>query len=143
MSVEPTDRLCITCGAPLFRKRNKDHSLEKTEHWNRRRFCNHSCAARGRSRSPIQVQTGVAQYDSIDWDPIVFDSPPTDRCWAGFVAGCRCVLPRGDHVTHRDSTGREFLRAERRDTPSIERNTGTNQLLDIVNLRNTWRSRVG
>lgn len=100
-------RACEHCELPLVRKQHADGRYEHSFKFKARRFCDPVCAIRGRATGPR------GHGEQIRWEPIIADPPTEDRCWAGFVAGCRCVLARGGHITHRDAEGREFVGIQR------------------------------
>lgn len=126
------NRHCETCGALLIRKIESRGMPERLEYWKRRRYCDRSCGSKGTGRR-------VPKGEGIEWAPILVTEPPTeDRCWAGFLAGRRCTLPRNAHVTHLDASGREFVKIERKPAVPFDRNTGATAIVQ-VSFRNERR----
>ncbi len=117
---EKLDTHCGHCGALLVRKICPDGFLERSGSWLKRQFCNSGCRNAGRPKREPH-----ASVDAIQWAPIVATPSADDQCWAGFVAGRRCVLERGGHVTHRDADGKEFVGIQRRPMPLVERSAKT------------------
>lgn len=148
------DRRCLTCRAPIVRHTYKSGNIEPAKCFRERLYCSRVCRSRdhdGREKPQTVSEREerirlrslgklVEKAEQIRWDPIVYDLPSSDRCWAGFVVGRQCVLRRGDHATHRDAQGREFVRVERQPAVKVERNTGVDTL--ETNFRREWRSKI-
>lgn len=121
------ERHCVRCNK-ILRRRETPGSRERVQLFLERRFCNRKCA-------------GVARSDS--GAPAAKEQLPRDRCWAGFIAGQRCVLSRGSHVTHRDEAGHEFVRVERRPVERTEHHVQVDSLAEHPSMRSDWRSARG
>lgn len=115
------ERHCEHCGE-ILKRREKPGHRERAEAFLKRRFCNRKCG--GRPSTP-----------TVKEQPL-----PQDQCWAGFLAGRRCVLDRGSHVTHRDEAGHEFVRAERKPVERTSRHVQADSFAEHLSMRGTWRS---
>lgn len=95
-------RQCETCSKELVRNMWIE-KIEPLHRFEKRRFCSRECSSHRRDQKKSSSQ-GFA-----DMAPILLgEVERTNRCWAGFKAGRRCVKDRDGHPLHRDVAGNEW-----------------------------------
>lgn len=101
-------RQCETCSKELVRKRwscgRSKTMIEPLPRFEKRRFCGNECRRKGYIKlSPVRLS------NSLEVAPVLSSEVEcSNRCWAGFKAGQRCVKERDGHARHCDSAGNEW-----------------------------------